>query len=814
MKKFIAILLTAVMLTGALPVVAGAYASMPEYMQIYKGMDFSIDEEGTLTITNGPDRYIVNTSWSYYPPWTRNTAIKKVIIPDNVTKIGEDAFYGCYNLEEIVLSKNLKELHEEAFAGCNKIKNVTISGENTIFKTVDGVLFDQEGERLCLYGKGRGEEEYTVPEGTREIIEKAFQDCKTLKRVNLNHDLKTIKDYSFKNLPELEAIEIPDSVNYIGQRAFENCEKLSEIKMSPYAYMQSNPFSNTAFFNNEANWEEGALYLNKHLLCIKDDLTALEIKPGTVSVAGEAFMKANIPYITIPSTVKCVGDKAFANNKNIVTVVFKEGFEILGHYAFWSSSIKSVNLPDSLQIIGGQSFMHSDIEQIIIPDNVIDIGESAFECCDSLKRVVIGKRVGNICAGAFRTCHNLEEITIPDSVWNIGEYAFFYNSKLKKVTIGSGLYKLNNNVFSLCDNLGTVEVSENNPYMKSRDNVIFDKAGERLILYPAGKKADEYTVPEGVRIIDDSSLKGAGFKVMNLPMSLERIEYGNTLSKLGDVYYPLTAADWEKIYIEPNNHTLKEAVIHFSDGNVRNIYGDLKCREEAGKVYIMGLINKSDTEVFIPGEINGKKTQIISRAFDGTALVTVTLDEKIKEIPLSAFEGCTRLENINLENVEYIGSCAFFGCKSLKNVNLQSIKKWDGIAESRLNTQSMELKLLPYNTSLIGYDIWSMHTIFYGAKIENLTIKWPEANFMEGEETLPALFLGCDVKNVFFENFTVSPSSAEFYGIDPSGRIKAVDPYVDLVKPNEEMVIYGRDENAKAYAEKIGVKFEFINSEQ
>ncbi len=813
MKRMIAILIAAVMLTGTFPVIAGAYASMPEDMQIYKGIGMSIDENGTLTITNSPNAYYVNTSWSYYPPWEGNTAIKKVIIPDNVTQIGEDAFLGCSNLEEIVLPKNLKELHEDAFAGCNKIKNVTISEENATFKTVDGVLFDQEGERLFLYGKGRGEEEYTIPEGTREITIKAFQDCKTLKRINFNKDLRTIKDYAFKNLTELEEIEIPDTVAYIGQRAFENCEKLAKIKMSPYAYLQSNPFINTAFFNDEANWEDGALYLNKHLLGVKDDLTALEIKPDTVSIAGETFTKANIPYITVPSTVKSVGDKAFANNKNIVTVVFKEGFEILGHYAFWSSSIKSVNLPESLQIIGGQAFMHSEIEQIIIPDNVIDIGESAFECCDSLKRVVIGKRVGNISAGAFRTCHNLEEITIPDSVWNIGEYAFFYNSKLKKVTIGSNLHQLDYTVFSLCDNLATLEISENNPHMQAIDNVVFDKSGERLILYPAGKKADEYTVPEGVKIIGESALKGAGVGTITLPASIERVEYGNTLSKLGTIYYPLTANEWEKVYIEPNNHTLKEAVVHFSDGNVRNIYGELKCREEADKVYIIGLIDKSDTEVFIPGEINGKKTQILPGAFDGSTLVNVTLDENVKEIPPRAFDGCSRLENINLENVEYIGSCAFFGCRSLKDIKLLNIKKWDGIGEERLNTQTMELKLLPYNTTLIGYDIMSMYTVFYGARIENLTIKWPEVNFTEGAETFPALFLDCEINNVTFENFTISPSSAEFYGIDPSGRIKSVDPYVDLVKPKEELVIYGKDEKVKEYAEKIGVRFEFVNNE-
>ncbi len=801
MKKAICLILSLCLVLGGIKCLA---EEIPEEILVFEGIAWSVDDEGTLRIAEGTVNYVINSSWGYYSPWRYNEHIKKVIIPDNVEYIGERIFEGCINIEEVILPKSLRYLHEDAFYYCNKIKYITISEDNLMYKSVDGVLFDDKGKRLFMYGKGRDDVCYTIPHGTEEIIESAFENHLALETVTFPDTLKTIKPKAFKGCTSLKEVDFPDSLTYIGKEAFENCESLESIKMPQYAYLQNNPFYNTAFYNNQANWDRDALYINKHLLSVKAEC---EIKNDTVSVAGEAFANRNdIKKVTIPSSVKSIGDKAFASSEGIEEVVFEEGLEILGHNCFEYSSVKSVKLPLSLQIIGGEAFMHSGIKGITIPDNVIDIGDRVFEGCYDLESVTLGKNLGHIGSGAFRTCHMLKSITIPDSVWKIENYAFSYCSKLEKVTIGSGISEIDKSVFLLCSSLETIEISSKNPYLSVKDNVVFNKPGEKLIYYPDGKKDKEYTIPHGVTTIGEKSVDDANFEALIIPATVKAIKEGNNPSYLKDIYYQGTEDQWEKIAIDKYNYTINNAIIHFENGDTKNIYSDLRYREEDGVIYITHLANDDVTAVSIPGTIDGKRVEIASGAFRGSSLEKVTLDKEIKTIPYQAFMGCSKLETINLDYVEHIEGQAFQGCESLKDINLLSIKTWDGIDEDRINTIAMKLELIPYKY-MIGYDATSFYTIFYDAKIENLKIRWPKENFSEGDETFPGLFLGCEIENVYFENFTLSPSLAEFYGIDPSGRIKSVDPYVNLVKPNEGMVIYGNSEEVKNYADEIGVKY-------
>ena len=807
MKKVICFLLVLVMALGTVCTFA---AQVPDEILVFKGVKWYIDDEGTLFIDEGPVNYHINSSWGYYGPWKDNTEIKRIIFPDNVEIIGERVFEGCVNLKEIVLPKNLEKLDEDAFLGCTGIERIIISKENPNFKTVDGVLFDGKGEILLMYGIGRQDTEYTIPEGTKEIAESSFENQTTLKKINFPSTLKTIKPKTFKGCTSLEGIELPDGVDYIGENAFENCENLSYIKMPPYVYLQNNPFYNTAFYNNAQNWDDYGLYINKHLLVIKDGAT---IKPDTVSIAGCFASDITSEEITIPGSVKSIGDKAFEGNKSIRRVHFEEELKILGHRAFYNSDIISVDLPQSLTTIGGEAFKGSDIESIVIPDNVVDIGESAFENCASLKDVTLGAKTGNIGKYAFENCSALTSITIPDSVWKIGDYAFYKCRNLQKINIGSLVYVMNEGVFMNCDSLSEVEISKDNPFFTSKDGVVFDKNGQKLIYYPHNKPLEHYVVPEGVKVIEERAIKNGKFRYITIPPSVNIIGSYNNCQSLSDIYYMGTREEWDKIAIDEYNNVIVNAVVHFNDGNKMNIYENLKYREEEDRVYVTGLIDKSAQHISIPGEINGKTVEIGSRAFANTELVSVALDEKIKTIPYEAFYNCTKLENINLDNIEHISEGAFQYCESLKDINLLNIKSWDGISETRLDTNRMTFRLIPYQ-HMIGYDPFSIYTIFYDAKIENLRIKWPEENFDKGAQTFPALFLRCEVKNARFENFTVSPSLAEFCSIDPSRRIKAVEPYVDLVKPSDEMVIYGNSDAVKEYAEKIGVKFEMINSEQ
>ena len=122
------------------------------------------------------------------------------------------------------------------------------------FQTIDGVLLSADGRTLVAYPPQRAGEAYEVPDGVREIGERAFMDCKALSKVVLQSEKTKIgvesflrcgklttagligtlkgKGYSFefpwtKEIPEnafsgmnkLKKVVLPETVKSIGKNA-------------------------------------------------------------------------------------------------------------------------------------------------------------------------------------------------------------------------------------------------------------------------------------------------------------------------------------------------------------------------------------------------------------------------------------------------------------------------------------------------------------------------------------------------------------------------------------------------------------------
>ena len=215
------------------------------------------------------------------------------------------------------------------------------------------------------------------------------------------------------------------------------------------------------------------------------------------------------------------------------------GLTYLTDYAFKDcNNLVEVILPDELTEIGDYAFSGCEsLERIVIPDNVTQIFDSAFIDCYNLTSVTIGTgyHYGNI-AYTFKDCYNLEEVIIPeghskyikaddgaiystdgatlywyppylgnevviaDTVETIAAYAFC-NNDLSSITIGENVSSIGENSFIDCDDLETITVADENEHYKAEDNVLFTKDGKKIVLYPADKIGESYTIPETVTFI-------------------------------------------------------------------------------------------------------------------------------------------------------------------------------------------------------------------------------------------------------------------------------------------------------------------------
>ena len=113
---------------------------------------------------------------------------REVVIPDNVTYIGEYAFDGCEDLTELIISDQVKDIAYTAFwdcdnleyikigAGlakiskygligdCHKFKRFEVCEENEKFKAVDGNLYTKKGD-LLYYARGKEDERLQLAAG-------------------------------------------------------------------------------------------------------------------------------------------------------------------------------------------------------------------------------------------------------------------------------------------------------------------------------------------------------------------------------------------------------------------------------------------------------------------------------------------------------------------------------------------------------------------------------------------------------------------------------------------------------------------------
>ena len=262
-------------------------------------------------------------------------SLKSIVIPDSVTKIGESAFEDCVNLESVVLGKSVIELEDDdMFSECSSLKSITVSPDNSIYSSENGVLFNKNKTILIQYPIGKEESSYTIPDSVKEIEVSAFNECSSLK----------------------------------------------SIIVSP---------NNTKFSS-----EEGVLFDKDKITLIKYPIGKEEksytIPNSVTKIEDSAFSECgSLESITIPDSVTEIGIMAFFGCSRLKSITIPGSIKKISVLAFTlCSSLENIMIPNGVAVIGYAAFSECfSLESITIPDTVTEIGKQAFFGCESLKRV-------------------------------------------------------------------------------------------------------------------------------------------------------------------------------------------------------------------------------------------------------------------------------------------------------------------------------------------------------------------------------------------------------------------------------------------
>lgn len=200
----------------------------------------------------------------------------------------------------------------------SSIKGVNYLGELEDFCGLSGMYGSNGGNYdfgVCLlYVNGRAlTKELTVPETVTSIEENFLRGYNRIETVTIPGDGVTIGAYAFHECAALEAITLSDGIRSIGEDAFEG----------------------TAYYEKSANWEMGLLYIGKYLVDAKADITAAQVKDGTLGIGDSALSsKRNLVTVVLPSSLKWIGVEAFYGSSAITSVTVPASVTHIGNYAF------------------------------------------------------------------------------------------------------------------------------------------------------------------------------------------------------------------------------------------------------------------------------------------------------------------------------------------------------------------------------------------------------------------------------------------------------------------------------------------------
>ncbi len=452
------------------------------------------------------------------------------------TSIGGYAFYQCGSLTSIGDLSACTSIGGFAFSGCG-VECVTLPATPpTLTETFcdNGTTFLVPDDALEIYRSADywkdirmqiiGQNAQHVWDVQAPVLDGIGQNnlvnVMTLK-VSGNIDSEDIM-FMRNNMYNLHHLDLTDATIMASDREYASGRKTQANSVGGlYELLRLRSVSlPTSAKSIEGDAFHGCRYLSD--VTIPEGIERIDNGSGSSGNPRGAFTACGIKTITLPSSLSYIGRFAFATGDNsnapklpLQSIVFNDGLETIGEYAFRNcQNLTSVALPIGLTTIEGSAFdICSTLASVIFPSTLQTIGNKAFSGCP-ISSVSLPTGLVSIAYQAFKGNNALTELHIPASVESIGENVFNGCSNLKDVYVYVvDPINMNTNTFSsyASATLHVPEQSESTYFRNAQwgqfaDIVTFNEPYSYFYI------SNDYTLPEGKRFTAETQ---SGAKYFN-----------------------------------------------------------------------------------------------------------------------------------------------------------------------------------------------------------------------------------------------------------------------------------------------------------
>lgn len=533
----------------------------------------------------------------------RGSQITSVIIPNTVKILGSCIFMNCPKLVSVQLPDNINKIPDHMFNDCSSLQSVNL-------------------ENIEVIGAS------------------SFENCVSLKKLDLSHNVDSICSDAFRNCNGIKVLLTGNQLSYIGSKAFYSCDSLckltlsgkSAVELGEYAFQYCEKLESVSLgkgildignaFNDCPNIKE-LIFLEGCEKTIRTKFTNIEklSLPSTILYIDDYsfYDCAKLSNIDLPSSVVKIGVAAFCACKNIAgEIVVPNSVNEISERAFeFCSRITSLNGGDGLETIGQAAFDGcSSLNTIKFGKKTKDIGKRAFYDCSRLSVLYLNEGLENIGDEAFYGCKELTALKLPSSVNSVGESAFKNCVSLSELDLGKGVQSIGSEAFF--GSLGIKKLAIPNSVTTIGSGVFADNMADNYV-----HEFDCIEFGNGVQNVEN-----VFFRMNADNPTIKKCVVGSGISRITD-YTSLFGSDYTDKWGKPQLYLLTNNMVELysrglQSGNPNdpncNVYVADSTKYSPTQIKIYGIRNIVHTSDYI-GEYSGKEPDLhLKSSLDGYSL--------------------------------------------------------------------------------------------------------------------------------------------------------------------------------------------------